>query len=238
MGMEKNMNARIQHKHDIEANWNKALNFIPKIGEIIVYDIDENYNYSRFKIGDGVRTISNLEFSETDLTGYATEKYVDEAITSLDAAFKILGKDPNGFGISVKAADNKTVIEALGEAGAGLYTLYVQKGVSDNPTGTESSCRGIACVNTWYNKMEFYSWILLFDDESNLYTRYMNGVYGPQDWQKVTYDLSNYATKSYVNEGLATKQDKITGTAGDFVIIGEDGNVTTKTIPNAEEATF
>lgn len=63
MSIEKNMNARIQHKHDIEANWNKALNFIPKIGEIIVYDIDENYSYSRFKIGDGVRTINDLEFS-------------------------------------------------------------------------------------------------------------------------------------------------------------------------------
>lgn len=62
MSIEKNMNTRIQHKHDIEANWNKALNFIPKIGEIIVYDIDDNYNYSRFKIGDGVRAINDLEF--------------------------------------------------------------------------------------------------------------------------------------------------------------------------------
>ena len=62
MSIEKNMNTRIQHKHDIEANWNKALNFIPKIGEIIVYDIDENHNYSRFKIGDGIRAINNLEF--------------------------------------------------------------------------------------------------------------------------------------------------------------------------------
>ena len=62
MSIEKNINTRIQHKHDIEANWNKALNFIPKIGEIIVYDIDDNCNYSRFKIGDGVRTINDLEF--------------------------------------------------------------------------------------------------------------------------------------------------------------------------------
>ena len=62
MSIEKNMNTRIQHKHDIESNWNKALNFIPKIGELIVYDVDENYNYSRFKIGDGVRTINDLEF--------------------------------------------------------------------------------------------------------------------------------------------------------------------------------
>ena len=82
MSIEKNMNARIQHKHDIEANWNKALNFIPKAGEIIIYDIDENYNYSRFKIGDGVRTINNIEFSKTDLTGYATESYVNQVISN------------------------------------------------------------------------------------------------------------------------------------------------------------
>jgi hypothetical protein len=37
---------------------------------------------------------------------------------------------------------------------------------------------------------------------------------------------------------LNSVQSKITGTAGDFVVIGEDGNVTTKTIPYAEEATF
>ena len=62
MSIEKNMNARIQHKHDIEANWNKALNFIPKQGEIIIYDIDANYNYERFKIGDGITTVNNLLF--------------------------------------------------------------------------------------------------------------------------------------------------------------------------------
>ena len=82
MNIEKNMNTRIQHKHDTEANWNKAVNFIPKTGELIVYDIDENYNYSRFKIGDGVRTINNLEFSQTDLTGYATESYVNEGLAT------------------------------------------------------------------------------------------------------------------------------------------------------------
>lgn len=74
MGTEKNMNARIQHKHDIEVNWNKALNFIPKAGEIIVYDIDENYNYPRIKIGDGVTIITNLKFIDADL---ATKTYVN-----------------------------------------------------------------------------------------------------------------------------------------------------------------
>ena len=63
MSVEKNMNARIQHKHDIEANWEKAVNFIPKQGEIIIYDIDENYDYERFKIGDGINFVNNLQFA-------------------------------------------------------------------------------------------------------------------------------------------------------------------------------
>ena len=62
MSIEKNMNTRIIHKHDIEANWEKAINFIPKQGEIIIYDIDANYNYERFKIGDGITTVNNLLF--------------------------------------------------------------------------------------------------------------------------------------------------------------------------------
>lgn len=59
---EKNLNSRIINKHDIEANWVKATNFIPKQGEIIVYDKDDNYNYPRVKIGDGVTTVVALPF--------------------------------------------------------------------------------------------------------------------------------------------------------------------------------
>lgn len=59
---EKTLNTRIIHKHDIESNWIKAVNFIPKQGEIIVYDIDENYDYERMKIGDGTTLVSALPF--------------------------------------------------------------------------------------------------------------------------------------------------------------------------------
>lgn len=61
--IEKNVKSRITHKHDTEANWKLAVNFIPKQGEIIVYDEDENYNYSRFKIGNGVSNVNDLPFS-------------------------------------------------------------------------------------------------------------------------------------------------------------------------------
>lgn len=148
MSVEKNMNTRIQHKHDIEANWNKALNFIPKAGEIIIYDIDENYTYSRIKIGDGIRTISNLEFSQTDLTGYATESYVDEAIGSIPepdmsskqdklvgAQGQIVGFDENGNAVAQDAPESVTSWNDLtdkpfGETATGGDTIYTPDDLS------------------------------------------------------------------------------------------------------------
>lgn len=59
---EKEFQSRITHKHDIEANWIKAVNFIPKAGELIIYDKDESYNYERLKLGDGINKINDLPF--------------------------------------------------------------------------------------------------------------------------------------------------------------------------------
>ena len=63
MTQSKEFFTRIQHKHDIEANWIKAVNFTPLAGEIIVYDKDDTHNYTRVKIGDGTTKINNLPFT-------------------------------------------------------------------------------------------------------------------------------------------------------------------------------
>lgn len=76
---EKNIKSRIVHKHDIETNWNKATSFIPKQGELIIYDIDENYSYERFKIGDGTTVVTDLPFT-LDIILADAKAYVDEAI--------------------------------------------------------------------------------------------------------------------------------------------------------------
>ena len=62
-----NVKTRIQNKHDVEANWDLAVNFRPLPGEIIVYDPDENHSYSRFKVGKKISSsenelLSNLPF--------------------------------------------------------------------------------------------------------------------------------------------------------------------------------
>lgn len=62
MANEKQLKSRLLQKHDTEANWNKATNFIPKAGELIVYDVDDTYDYTRLKVGDGITIVSNLPF--------------------------------------------------------------------------------------------------------------------------------------------------------------------------------
>lgn len=63
----KRIKSRVINKHETEADWKKAVNFIPEKAEHIVYDIDENYDYERLKIGDGVTPVNDLPFIEEKL---------------------------------------------------------------------------------------------------------------------------------------------------------------------------
>ena len=70
---EKVIKTRTQQKHDIEANWNKATNFIPKAGEIIIYDPDATYAVARQKVGDGKTKVSELPFIGPTIGGATSE---------------------------------------------------------------------------------------------------------------------------------------------------------------------
>ena len=93
---DKNLKARIVHKHDTEANWQKATGFIPKMGELIVYDIDSTYGYERFKIGDGATNVNSLPFADAhkvdqtyfqDMVGdVAVSTQIDNAISAIPQA--------------------------------------------------------------------------------------------------------------------------------------------------------
>jgi hypothetical protein len=62
MANEKVIKTRIQLKNDTETNWDKAINFIPKYGEIIIYSADNSHPFSRLKVGDGSTTVTSLPF--------------------------------------------------------------------------------------------------------------------------------------------------------------------------------
>lgn len=66
---DKKTKGRVVQKHAIESDWEKAINFIPLQGEIIVYDSDDTYDYERIKIGDGVRNVNVLPFVDDVIKG-------------------------------------------------------------------------------------------------------------------------------------------------------------------------
>lgn len=55
-------NVRVQHKHETEENWKKAINFIPLMAEVIVYETDSFHTQARLKIGDGKTPLNELPF--------------------------------------------------------------------------------------------------------------------------------------------------------------------------------
>ena len=86
--MSKQFNTRIQHKIDTYENWNKAENFIPLKGEIIIYTTNENGDPEvKIKIGDGETNIRELEFlaGGSSATSEAIQSnWAQEDTTALD----------------------------------------------------------------------------------------------------------------------------------------------------------
>lgn len=84
---DKKLKTRIQLKHDTAANWSQATNFIPLIGEIIIYDADTTNSAPRVKIGDGKTVVAALPF-------ISNADEIATAIAALDAS------DPSASGTS------------------------------------------------------------------------------------------------------------------------------------------
>jgi hypothetical protein len=75
--MSKSIKTRIQNKHDIEANWVQAKNFVPLVGEIIIYDADDAHVMPRIKIGDGKTPVNDLGFMDPGIDTGTTDPDVN-----------------------------------------------------------------------------------------------------------------------------------------------------------------
>lgn len=74
---EKTIKTRVVNKHDVEANWLRAENFVPLHGELIIYDVDDTHPYERFKIGDGETVVSELPFAFEQMIENIVSKMMD-----------------------------------------------------------------------------------------------------------------------------------------------------------------
>lgn len=160
----------------------------PKMGaEALV--ITEACEYKCTSTGEWIRQIPVFDMPaapEVDLTGYATETYVNEKIAAIDPVDHSYTPE-HAFGLMVDSSDNKTLIEAMLEKGKGMYNFHVEKGSPGQPeevVAKNSSCRGIACLDTYRSDTNWYGWILMFDQDGDCYVQYIRDA-EPKGWKRL-----------------------------------------------------
>lgn len=133
---EKRLNTRIIHKHETEANWLLATNFIPMQGEIIIYDIDSTHTYERVKVGDGKTLVSALPFVDANKVdkvsgkGLSTNDYTTTEKNKLAGIAEGANKTVVDSALSTTSTNpvqNKVVNTAI----SNLNTLVGDKKVSE-----------------------------------------------------------------------------------------------------------
>lgn len=141
---EKKINGRIILKHDVESNWNKATNFVPKAGELIIYDTDATHTYVRIKVGDGSTVVTSLPFiddtkvDKVDGKQLSTNDYTTTEKNKLAGVEKGANKtviDDALSSTSINPVQNKVVNTAL----TNLNTLVGDTAVSTQITNAVSS---------------------------------------------------------------------------------------------------
>ena len=108
------------------------------------------------------------------IEGLASESYVDEAVKNASMFEDIYGEE-HMFGLMVNARDNISLMDAIKEKGHGFYNFWIEKGSIGQPEeviAKNSSCRGLACVDT-VKPTGWYGWVIMFDHDGDMYTQYI-----------------------------------------------------------------
>jgi hypothetical protein len=120
------LNARVQHKIDTWENWSKAENFIPLLGELIIYTTNEKGEAeTKIKIGDGTTKVNDLEFAVANSASGDTEfAQSDWAQIDSQAADYIKNKPGDKKIITEKKLLKELNIEGSGSISnvPGMYT--------------------------------------------------------------------------------------------------------------------
>lgn len=103
-----NMKGAFAPRHDTEENWDSVSLFIPERAELIVYDPDAQNSGFRFKFGDGENLPKDLPFATTDvdLTGYATEAWVQNYVTHISSGDAVVSPMIVEYINDIPAGDN------------------------------------------------------------------------------------------------------------------------------------
>lgn len=106
--------------HATEAEW-LSIDYIPRQGELIIYDADETYNYIRFKTGNGLSQANKLPFSLANLS--EVQAYVNNQIGSAGHLKRVILAAGDELP-SIADADTDTIYMKLAYSGALVPDIY------------------------------------------------------------------------------------------------------------------
>lgn len=231
MADPKIVKARQRQKTDTTANWEKAANFVPLKGEIIVYQ--DSGVAPKFKIGDGTSTVGDLKFVSGGLT-------LEDIDATLSKSGKAADAKVTGDGI-------KSLVSRVTTTERNIETNSDNISTLQNQANTNSSNISILQGEAETNSDN----ITTLQGQVNNHSSEISTLQGQvkdhsNDISTLKDQAKNYATKTYVQEeiskaelggggdidvsNLATKQDlvdlideslKESGKAADAKIVGE-----------------
>lgn len=105
----KDFYTRIQLKHDVESAWATiAATFTPLAGEVIIYDVDDTYDYPRIKIGDGTTKLANLPFLDDGAINEMADALSSLKLSGANNKISLTGTGVSDTGISVVGSGKTT----------------------------------------------------------------------------------------------------------------------------------
>ena len=191
---EKSLQARIQNKCDLTSNWEKATNFVPKKGEIIIYSDGGGTGVPKMKVGDGATKVGSLEFISATVPDASVS--ISGIVNTGEQTFGG-NKTFRGF---LRVTNNMGIppCVALGVANSSLNYLFLQRSsldfgkISDNTSSSRSagltfSPRMIEC----YGNFVSYNGSWLGEADKPWPRAYITNLYGNADTATTASSVSN-----------------------------------------------
>lgn len=144
---------RIIQKHETEANWNKATKFIPKLGEVIIYDPDANHTTSRIKIGDGTTVVANLPFVQRGFIDPELSDTSENAVQNKVVNTALAGKANASHTHNLNDVTIKTAFNTTGSVD------YVSRNLIPYVSGTKFYGMPATAITVEYSRDAGATWI-------------------------------------------------------------------------------
>lgn len=121
------------------------------------------------------------EYVDQKVGDKASQNYVDGKVEAIldNPVFAMMNGPYNAtesYGIRI-GDDSTTIIKEMEAKGVGVYNIWISKTNSDLPEAVKaksSSVRGLCSVGTVdASTKEWHGWILIFDQDGDVYSRYI-----------------------------------------------------------------